>query len=700
MKRTHRTCHLCEAMCGLIIEHDGEVIRSIRGDADDPLSRGHICPKAVALQDLQSDPDWLEQPMRRTEGGWEPLEWTEAFDLVARELTRIRSEHGANAIGIYQGNPSIHSLGTMLYGPPFVRSLGTRSRFSATSVDQLPHQVVARELFGHQLLLPVPDVDHTDLLVFFGHNPLVSNGSLMTAPDIKRRLRAVQERGGELVVADPRRTRTADMADCYLPIRPGSDAAMLAAMLHVLFAEDLVAVGRLAPHVDGLDALETLVAPFAPETVAAFTGVSADQVRALTRRFAQAERAVIHGRMGVSTQAFGALCIWFIHLLNLLTGNLDRQGGSMFTTPAVDIVPRYSPGSFGRWKSRVSGLPEANGELPAGVLTEEIREPGPGQLRALVTSAGNPVLSTPGGSALSEALEGLDFMVSVDPYINETTRHAHVILPPARPLYRDHYDLVFHALAVRNTARFSPSLFERPDHTRHDWEIFDELTKRLQAKAPISRRLGQSVLRRLGPRGQLAIALRLGPYGRPGAGNLGLRKLLDAPSGIDLGPLTEQLPKRLWRRSRIPLVTPLLTSDVPRLARAIEAPRPELVLIGRRHLRSCNSWLHNAERLVKGPDRCTLLIHPDDAGRRGLRTGDTAKLTTRTGSLEAPVEVSDEVMPGVVSLPHGWGHGREGVRLGVASAHPGVSMNDVTDPHAIDALIGTAVLNGVPVEVS
>ncbi len=713
--RTHyRTCNLCEAMCGLVVETAGDQVVAIKGDPDDPFSRGHICPKAVALQDIYHDPDRLRQPVRRTAVGWEPIGWDEALDEVVARLKAVQTAHGRNAIGVYQGNPNVHNLGSILYGPPFVRALRTKSRFSATSVDQLPHHLAAYHMFGHQLLLPIPDVDRTDFFLMLGANPLASNGSLMTAAGIERRLKEMQARGGRLVVVDPRRTETAVLADTHLFIRPGTDALFLLALLHTIFADGLADPGRLAAFTDGLDALAKLAAPFAPETVAAATGIPAAQMRQLAHDFCAAETAVAYGRIGASTQAFGGLTHWLINALNVVTGNLDRPGGAMFTLPAVDIVGLTgltgAVGSYGRWRSRVRGLPEFAGELPVAALAEEILTPGEGQIRALVVNAGNPVLSTPNGRQLDEALAGLEFMVAIDIYVNETTRHAHIILPPTTGLETEHYDVVFHALAVRNTAKYSPALFAAGPEARHDWQIFRELRNRWEGVTQADRHtvLGKlDFFRRLPPHKLLDLALRFGPYGSWGGhrrkDGLTLRQLQQNPHGIDLGPLQCCLPQRLYTANkRINLTPEPLVADLDRLKTTLG---PEvgngrsLVLIGRRQLRSNNSWMHNSPRLMKGRNRCTLLLHPDDAAARQISDGQIVRLSSRVGQVDVSVELTDDMMPGVVSLPHGWGHGREGVRLATAVAHPGVSLNDLTDDQVIDALTGNAAFSGLPVTV-
>ena len=706
----YRACNLCEAICGIqITVEDGEIV-SIRGDRDDPFSRGHICPKAVALQDIHNDPDRLRQPMRRTSGGnWEQIAWDAAFDETAARLLEVQSTHGRDAVAVYLGNPAVHNLGTMLYGPALYRTLRTKNQYSASSVDQLPHHVAATLMFGHQLMIPVPDIDRTQFVLILGANPAVSNGSLMTAPGMRRRLKDLRGRGGRLVVIDPRRTETAELADRHLFIRPGTDAPLLAALLHVLFEERLIAPGRLADFTNSIDTVRDLVTGFSPGEVASVTGIPADDIVRLAREFAAAPSAVCYGRLGVSTQEFGGLCQWLINLLNIVTGNLDRPGGAMFTTPAVDLLTRTGRGGIGRWRSRVRGLPSFGSELPVAVLAEEVLTDGPGRVRALLTVAGNPVLSTPNGAQLDRALDRLDFMVSIDFYLNETTRHADLILPPTDPLEHDHYDLAFHVLAVRNTARSSPPVFEPAADARHDWQILDELQRRLDRR-PLSQRVRQRLTSRLGPRRLLDLGLRTGPHGSgliPFRRGLTLATLDRSPHGLDLGPLEGRLPHRLLTpNKRIELAPEVLSADLRRLAQRMEemhAARREtgdLLLIGRRHLRSNNSWMHNYARLMGGRARCTLLVNPADAARLALVDGGRAVVQSRVGRLTVPVEVSDEVMPGVVSLPHGWGHDRKGVRLATAQQHPGGSMNDLTDDGAVDELIGTAILSGVPVTVT
>lgn len=704
-------------MCGVEIRHRGNEIVSIRGDDADPFSRGHICPKALALKDVHEDPDRLRRPVRREGDSWREISWDEALNETAERLLAIQRAHGSEAVASYFGNPQVHSYSGLMGGARLLRALRSRNRYSATSVDQLPHHLVSWLLYGHQLMIPIPDLDRTQFLLVLGANPVVSNGSLMTAPDIAQRLKALRARGGRLVVVDPRRTETAALADTHLFVRPGSDALLLLALLQVIFAEGLAAPGRLADSLVGLEALRTICDEWTPERVSGPTGIDAAHIRQLAREFAASPTAVCYGRMGVSTQAFGALSQWLIQLLNIVTGNLDREGGAMFTSPALDTrrsgVGFGTPGSFAKRKTRVRGLPEFSGEYPVAALAEEILTPGKDQIRGLVTAAGNPVLSTPNGGQLSAALPQLEFMVSIDFYINETTRHAHLILPPTFALERDHFDLVFHMLAIRNTVKYCEPLFPRQADQRHDWEICEGLASRLESLDPARRppALARLASRWLTPKRSIALGIRTGERGagwNPLSAGLTLGRIAREPHGIDLGPLQPCLPQRLWSRDkRIELVPALLRDDLHRLAATfsdVPADPPSgserMSLIGRRDLRTNNSWLHNSQRMVKGPPRCTLQIHPTDAAPRSLTDGAIAVVRSRTGTVRVPVEVTDALMPGVVSLPHGWGHALPGVQLRIARAHAGVSANDLTDERHIDALSGNAALNGVDVWVT
>ncbi len=692
---------LCEAMCGLAVTiEDGRATR-IEGDREDPFSRGHVCPKAVALEDIRVDPDRVREPSVRDPGGggWRTVDWPHAIDAAADGLASVVKAHGRDAVAVYLGNPMAHNGHGLLGAGVLLGVLRTKMRFSATSADQLPHMLVALEMFGHQALLPVPDVDRAQYFLCIGANPLVSNGSIMTAAGIERRLKELRARGGRLVVIDPRRTETARMADEHHFVTPGSDALLLMAMVHTLFEDKLVKLGRLSGATRGLDALERAAEPFSPERVAPHTGISADVTRRLARELSAASSGVVYGRVGVCHSEFGALAAWLVVVLNALSGNLDRPGGAMFTTPAVDVVRLGAllgqKGSFGRYKSAVRGLPEFGGELPVACLAEEIEA---GNIRALVTIAGNPVASVPNGARLAAALEKLEAMVSLDIYRNETTRHAHVLLPTSFGLEREHFDLLLQAVAVRNVTRWSPALFEPPPGVRDDWAILTDLACAVASRVPGGTLPGIAAraARALGPQRVFDAALRAGPH------RLSVRKLKEHPHGLDLGALEPRLPNSLHTSDRrIHIAPPRFVADVPRLRASMDAKPSDdgLVLVGRRHLRSNNSWMHNSQRLVKGREACTLLMHPRDATARGLATGTRVRLRSRVGEVSVSLEVSDEMTPGVVSLPHGWGHGRQGVELRIAREHAGASINDVTDEARIDALSGNAAFSGTPVVV-
>ena len=685
-------------MCGILVEVDGQRIAAVRGDPDDPFSRGYVCPKAAALADLHHDPDRIRAPLIREGGSWREAAWNEAFDRAAKGLARVRRRHGRDAVGVYYGNPVAHNLGLITHLLPFTRALRTRNIYSASSADQLPQMLVALRMFGHFAMIPVPDVERTDFFLILGANPLASNGSLMSAPDMRRRLAAIRARGGRVVVVDPRRTETAAAADEHLAIRPGADALLLAAMLHVIFAERRTRLGALAGRVKGLDALAALVRDFPPERVALRTGIDAADIRRLAVDFAAADRAAGYGRVGLCTQRHGTLAVWLLQALNVVTGRVDAEGGLLLTTPAVDALDVLSRiglrGTFDRWRGGKEQLPEFTGELPVAALADEIESGGPRSVRALITVAGNPVLSAPNGARLDRALGELEHVVAVDPYLNETTRHAHVILPPAPPLARPHYDLALNVFAVRNVAKHADPVVPRTPEQRQDWEILGELATRVLVprafRRPALRAAGQ-----LRPDRILDLLLRLGPH------KLSLARLRAAPHGLDLGPLQagriaarigtphgkiDAAPEEFVREARGHL-----------RAEAGRATNGDLALIGRRQLRSNNSWLHNSARLLRGDQGCTLLVHPADAAARQLASGDLAELQSEAGAVTVPVEVTDAVRPGVVSLPHGWGHGRDGVRLRLAREHAGASANDVTSERFLDTLSGNAAFNGVPV---
>jgi len=734
-RTAYRTCPLCEATCGVALTIDNEAVKVIRGDRDNPFSRGFICPKGSTLGRLRDDPDRLRRPMVRRKDVHEEVSWDEALAEIDRRLWPIRDVHGPNAIAIYVGNPNAHSFQNSFALKPLMKALGTRNIFSASTVDQMPRQVACAFLFGGGLTTPVPDLDRTDHLVILGANPYESNGSLATAPDWPGRLEAIRERGGKVVVVDPRRTKTAANADEHVPIRPGTDAALLVAMIAVLFEEDLVDLGGLADHVAGVDEVAAATVPYTPERVEAWTGVPAATIRRMARELAAADSACVYGRIGTHTVAFGTHAAWAADVLNTLTANLDRPGGAMFASPLQERAAK-TPRAFapGRWTSRVRGWGEVFGELPVATLSDEILTEGDGQIRALITVAGNPVLTTPDAGRLDEAVGGLEFMVSVDPYLNETTRHADVVLPPPPALEKSHYDLAFTVLSVRNYAMYSPPVFPLADGSMSEFDILVKLTgmalglgvdadpavlfaaslaQQVAAtvadpSSPIHGRGPAEILELLGewagPEQALDLAIRTGRHG-DGFGvdpdGWTLRKVADHEHGVDLGPLVPRIPDILTTPSgMVELAPDFIVTDLPRLEAAMGETNGHLLLVSRRELRSNNSWLHNVDVLVKGKHRCTLEIHPDDAARLGLADGDTSVVSSRVGKVEIPVSITDTIRPGVVCIPYGWGHDAPGTRLSVASRRPGTNTNLLTDADCIDPLSGNAVLNGIPVNVA
>ncbi|MBY0401650.1 molybdopterin-dependent oxidoreductase [Myxococcota bacterium] len=747
IRRTaQRSCPLCEAICGLSIEVEGDRVVRVRGDEADPFSRGFICPKGASLGELHHDPDRLRAPLVRRGGQLVPVSWEEAFAEVERGLGRIVAEHGRQALAVLLGNPVTHHLAPALYLRSLIRAAGTRNLFTASTVDQMPQHVVSGLLWGDPSAFPIPDLDRTDYLLMLGANPMASNGSLLTAPDFPGRLKEFKPRGARLVVVDPRRTETAERADQHLFIRPGTDVFWLAALVNTLFAEGLVAIGRLEPWVVGVDEIRVLVEPFTPERVAPICGIDPATTRQIARALARAAAAAVYGRVGNHTVEFGTATAWMAAVLNVLTGNFDRPGGVMTSSPVASRIDDRAPGGrgyrVGRWKSRVSGHPEVNGEFPAAALAEEIETPGEGRIRAVLSVATNPVRSYPNSERLDRAFAGLDFYVAVDVYVNETTRHANVILPPPSPLEEENYELTFLANAVRSFAKYAPPVFPRDaagsaasgvapseadlfaklvlilrgegaktDPARVHDALVDELIERecRDAEGPLAGRDPAEIrgaLAGLSPVSKLLdLRLRTGWHGdRFGdrEGGISLAKLAAHPHGVDLGPMVERFPARLATESGLLELTPgPLVEDWARVRARLEAPRSAdgLLLIGRRQLRSNNSWMHNLPSLVSGRARCTLFMHPADAESRGLATGGRAEIRSKAGRITATVETSEVIMPGVVSLPHGWGHDLPGMQMAVAAAHAGVASNVLADDRVIDRASGNAVLNGIPVEV-
>ena len=705
-QKHYSTCTLCEAMCGIeVTTHERQIV-SIAGDKKNPFSEGHVCPKAIVLKDLYDDPDRIKKPLKKTKQGWQEISWESALDEVSNKLFAIQQEHGVESVGTYLGNPNAHNMGSILFGPYFYRALKSHNRYSATSVDQLPHHIVSRQLFGHQSQIPIPDIDHTQYFMIIGGNPLASNGSIMTVPHIKRRLKAIQARQGKVVVIDPKQSETADISSEHHFIKPGSDALLLLAMINRVFATNKVKPEKLLAITPDLLLVENYVKNYTPAKVATQTGMSELQINALVDDFCAAKSAVCYGRMGASVQAFGTLTQYLIMLLNILTGNLDRQGGMMFTQPAADLLPHSPRGSVGGYFTRVRKLPAFAGEFPVSALAEEITTPGQGQIKAMVIGAGNPVLTTPNGGQLDKAFEGLEFMVAIDFYLSETSRHANIILPPVTALERDHYDIIFHKFAVRNSAKFSPAIFTPQNDSKTDWQIYLGLAERLDKLNGLATDKYKALWHKE-PKGVVDDLLKMTGY-QHGGNKVDLAFLLAHPHGIDLGPLQANLPHAIYHENKlIDLSFHYFMADLPRLhAHFFDSPTNDpdsLQLIGRRHLKTNNSWLHNSQRMVKGTNngqsRCTAQIHPHDAQKRQLENKQMIKVSSRVGSINIPVEISDKIMPGVISIPHGWGHNKKGMRLQVAEQNPGVSVNDLTDEMVVDELSGNAVLNGVPVYV-
>ncbi|WP_280411044.1 molybdopterin oxidoreductase family protein [Nocardia asiatica] len=709
-----RQCTLCEAHCGILVTVDDDRVTRIEGNPRDVLSKGYICPKATAMGGLHHDPDRLRTPVRRVGSSFEPIGWDEAFEEIGRRLRKIRREHGHSAIGMYLGNPAAHSS-SVLYAVLLRSVLLTRNFFSASSIDQFPQEFVAWRMFGSNVLMPVTDIDRTDRLVILGANPAVSNGSVTTMPNAKQRIRDVRRRGGKVVVIDPRRTETARLADQHVAVTPGGDVYLLLAMLHVLVAEDLCDEAAIRRSSTGWEQLRELVAEASPEHMAVYAGVDAETIRGLAREHAAASSAVLYARIGVCQQVTGTLTHWLVNTINAVTGNLDRAGGQMFATPPIDAAryAKYLPVGHGAWTDRSGTYKSFRSELPVAALAEEMLTEGPGRIRAMITYAGNPVLSTPQRGRLGEALDSLDFYVAVDMYVTETTRHADIILPPISPLEREDVNLLFPVFSVRNNLRFDARVFQPPADGLEDWQIMARLVTEVVSLPArrVTARVLNAVFDRVSPLRIASLGVAAGPYGvlRRGREGLTVGKVRAAAGGIDLGPLRPRLRSLLGTKDRKVHLAP---EDFVAAARAVLADaregkaltRPadgfDLKLIGRRHLRSNNSWLHNVPSMVKGRDRCTALMHPQDAAARGLGDGESVEVRSRTGVIVVPLEVSDEIRVGTVAIPHGWGHQEPGVGWTVAAALPGANVNLLHDPALTDTFSGTAAVNNTWVTVT
>ncbi|MDG1433072.1 MAG: molybdopterin-dependent oxidoreductase [Saprospiraceae bacterium] len=697
LKKHYRTCNLCEAMCGIEITYRDKEIKSIKGDPKDPLSEGHICPKAIALQDIYNDPDRLKTPLRKKETGeWEEISWDVAYEEISTKIKSIQKEFGVNAVGSYLGNPNAHNFGNGVFLPLYLKALGTNNRYSSASADQLPHHFASNFMFGHGLIMPIPDIDRTDFMLIIGGNPMVSNGSMMTAPNFSKRMKRIQERGGKIVVVDPRRTETARKSNEHIFIRPERDALLLLGLIKTIQEKGLVNLRHLRESLFDFEKLDEITKDFSLEKIASIIGISVDKIESLATEFVSAPSAVCYSRMGASTQLFGGLCQWLTNVLNIISGNFDRAGGAMFTQPAFDVLKitnkKGKLESYGRYRSRVRNLPYYNSEFPVSTLADEILTEGDGQIKAMICIAGNPVLSSPNGERLASALSKLDFMVSVDIYLNETSRHADIILPVATGLEIPHFDIFFNIFSVKNTVKYSPPLFEKRLDQKYDWEILRKFISILTDQ-PESQLTPEYVLDNM---------LQSGIHSDKG---LNLEMLKQHPHGIDLGALQPCLVNRLQTNDdKIRLAPQILVDDLARLKSTFFSNKSlsnefPFQMIGRRLLRSHNTWMHNSYRLVKGKNECTMILNPRDAEALQIQNGDIVKVTSKVGSIEIETQLSDEIMEGVVSIPQGWGHGRKGVKMKVAQEHPGISINELTDHERIDELTGNAALNGVGVRV-
>jgi len=704
-------------MCGVQVTHQPEesasdAIFRVRPDKSDTFSKGSMCPKASALGPLLLDQNKLKYPVKKENGDWKQITWEEAYETVSTKLVETRNRHGENAIGTYLGNPIVHNLGMMLFVKKLTKAIGSRNVFSATSMDQLPHHFAAHFMFGHEFRIPVPDIDRTDHMVLLGANPMASNGSIMTSAGVSKRLRQITKSGGKLVVIDPRATETARIATNHHFIVPSTDVYFLLAFLHVLFQDKHVNLRHLSAYSKGLDQVPQLVTEFSPEAVAPVTNIAAATIRQIVSEFAKADRAVVYGRMGVSTQLHGGLNHWLINLINIVSGNFDVPGGMMFPSPAIELARETQKPAFGRWKSRVRGLQEFAGELPVSSMTEEIETHGEGQIRTFVTVCGNPVLSSPGGGRLDKALESIDFMVSIDNYINETTRHADIILPTPSGLEIDHYDFIFNTISVTNNVKFSSAMVSVEPDRPFDWQILKELTLRVSRNRP--KFLSRMVDRYLTPRRIVNIGLLFGPYGKLSnplrlLSGLSLRKVLRAEHGINLGPLVSRVPGGLKTADRkIHLVPEVFLSRLQQVSQSFIQETTSLEptssnqfkLIGRRNVYTNNSWMHQVPKLNKSKQvRCTAMINDQDAAALLLKSGNRIRVQSRLGKIDIPVEVTPTMMPGVICIPHGFGHNKAGTQVPIAESKPGVSVNDITDHLRVDPLTGNAAFSGLDLTV-
>ena len=705
----HRVCNLCEAMCGIEVNYDssktGEQSVTIRPDPNDPFSKGSMCPKAPALASIQFDESRLKYPVKRVGEEWEQISWDEAFDTIEREIGNIRNTHGDDAVAAYLGNPIVHNLGMLLFVKTLTSALGTKNVYSATSMDQLPHHFAGHFMFGHEFRIPVPDIDRTDYMIVMGANPLASNGSIMTSAGVTERLKHIKDRGGKFIVIDPRKTETAKVASEHYFIRPATDLYFLLAFLHVLYRDHHINLDTLAPHLKGEEGFAAWVKPFSPDNVEAITGINAADIERLVLEFTKSPTAVIYGRMGLSTQPHGGLCNWLINTINIVSGNFDKAGGMMFPSPAIELArSKKQPRAFARHKSQSRGLNEFYGELPVSGMVDEFAADEEKKIRAFMTICGNPVLSTPSGGRLEEHLPDIEFMFSIDNYINETTRHANIILPTPSGLEIDHYDMIFHTISVSNNVKFSEALIPIEEGRLYDWQVLKELIARFSKP-------GMDLYTRFAtPRRIVNFGLMLGQYGKLSHpkrwfSGLSLAKVLKSAHGIRLGPMVPRVPEGLITDDKKINLAPdvyvsrlkeIIATEFPQLQNVLDArDDDELIYFGRRHVSTNNSWMHQYRKLSKSKMvRCTAMIHPEDAARLKIGDGDDIEVASRIGKIRIPAEVTADMVKGGICIPHGFGHYRDGTRVPVASEKAGVSINDITDHMKVDPVTGNAAFSG------
>jgi len=720
MKTTkYGICPICGSACGLVVEIEDGRITKVTGDREDPHSRGFVCPKGRSLKHQHTDPDRVVEPIRRDGDSWSPVGWDEAIGDIADRIVKVQKKYGRDSLAMYVGDGATHSYKALMATAAFVGATGTKNLYTANSMDTLPRMLASKLFYGNSGVLPIPDVERTGYLLVIGSNPVVSNGSVMTAPGFARYIRDIQKRGGKVVVVDPRRNETAEKSGEHYFIRPETDVFFLLALMNVIFEEKLDRPGALKSRIRGYAALKRRARDFTPERASRLTGIPAGNIRRIAREFSGADTAVCYGRMGTCAQVFGTTASMLVDVLNVITGNFDRPGGAMFTTPAIDMSSVMKAigmtGAHGKNHTRVSGLPDFNGEMPCAALAEEIEASN--GIRALVVVGGNPAVSIPNTARLVSAFGKLEIMVSLDPHVNATSCHADYILAPAIGLEHEIYPVMAYATAVHNVAKWAPRVIDPPPGVKYDSEILGELICRVAGGHTPFPRIVSGGLSSIGSaiegRELLKLLIALGPHGRLSriarreGEALTLEDLEKKPHGIWLGQLEPGIDRQLGRRGKINLMPKVLRGEFDRInefGETIErqgdaAGEDTMILISRRQLRFFNTSLHNINNLATGPEQCVIEINPADAKGRKIKTGDTVKVETDNGTAEIEAEVSDRVMPGVVSIPFGWNGPQPAAQQEVLNRHPGTNVNTITDQSRIDPVSAMTAFNGTRVRV-